>query len=226
VHAGVRAQAWVPPSGEGSISFSYQRIDNTGHRRTNGFLVPHGLSLDMSLYVEAEYAFTSRFSLTAGMPYVFAKYTDPNPPAFPIPYLPVDQCHCWHSGWQDFGVTARYNLAGGTGGAFALTPSVSIGAPSHDYNFRGESALGRDLREVRIGVDAGRRLDASPLQQCGLHCIRQRPSIIISRTKPIRLAAYFGRLRRYRSPVTLLPYEHIGPNIISAGATAQMGFVH
>ena len=155
-----KAQAWVLPPGEGSISFSYQRIDNTGHRRTNGFLVPHGVSLDMSLYLEAEYAFTNRLSVTAGLPYVFAKYTDPNPPPSPIPYLPVDQCHCWQSGWQDFGVTARYNLTGGSGGAFALTPSVSLGAPSHDYNFRGESALGRDLREVRIGVDAGRRLDA------------------------------------------------------------------
>jgi hypothetical protein len=155
-----KAQAWVPPRGEGSISFSYQRIDNTGHRRTNGHLLPRGRSLDMSLYLEAEYAFTNRLSLTAGLPYVFAKYTDPNPPASPIPYLPVDQCHCWQSGWQDFGITARYNLAGGASGAFALTPSISIGAPSHDYNFRGESALGRDLREVRMGVDAGRRLDA------------------------------------------------------------------
>jgi hypothetical protein len=158
--AHAKAQAWVPPGGEGSISLSYQRIDNTGHRRTNGFLVPHGTSLDMSLYLEAEYAFTNRLSVTASMPYVFAKYTDPNPPIFPIPYLPVDQCHCWHSGWQDSGVTARYNLSGGASGAFALTPSISLGAPSHDYNFRGESALGRDLREVRIGVDAGRRLDA------------------------------------------------------------------
>jgi len=55
------------------------------------------------------------------------------------------------------GITTRYNLAGGAGGAFALTPSVSLGTPSHDYNFRGESALGRDLTEVRIGLDAGRR---------------------------------------------------------------------
>jgi hypothetical protein len=155
-----KAQAWVPPQGEGSISLSYQRIDNTGHRRTNGFLVPHGVSLDMSLYLEAEYAFTNRLSVTASLPYVFAKYTDPNPPPSPIPFLPGDQCRCWQSGWQDFGVTARYNLTGGSGGAFALTPSVSLGAPSHDYNFRGESALGRDLTEVRIGIDAGRRLDA------------------------------------------------------------------
>jgi len=156
----VKAQAWVPPGGEGFISFIYQRIDNTGHRRTNGVLVPKGRSLDMSLYLEADYAFTNRLSVTAGLPYVFAKYTDPNPPPYPIPFLPTDQCRCWQSGLQDFGITTRYNLAGGAGGAFALTPSVSLGTPSHDYNFRGESALGRDLTEVRIGLDAGRRLDA------------------------------------------------------------------
>src|SRR5215831_19444226 len=152
------AQAWVLPRGEGDISFTYQRIDNTGHRRTNGFLVPRGRSLDMSLYLEAEYAFTNRLSVTAALPYVFAKYTDPNPPPSPIPFLSEDQCRCWQSGWQDVGLTARYNLIGGASGAFALTPSVSLGVPSHDYNFRGEAALGRNLREVRIAIDAGRRL--------------------------------------------------------------------
>ena len=147
------------PRGEGAVSFSYQEIDNTGHRRTNGILVPRGLSEDMSLYLEAEYGLTDRLSVAAGIPYVFAKYTDPNPPAPPIPFLPQDQCRCWQSGWQDFGFTARYNLVGRASGAFALTPSVSFGAPSHDYNFRGEAVLGRNLREERIGIDAARRLD-------------------------------------------------------------------
>jgi hypothetical protein len=155
----VKAQAWVLPSGEGNIGFTYQTIDNTGHRRTNGFLAPRGRSLDMSLYLEAEYAFTDRFSVTAGIPYVFAKYTDANGPAPPIPFLSEDQCRCWQTGWQDFGITARYNLAGGESGAFALTPSLSLGVPSSDYNFRGEAALGRNLREARIGIDAARRLD-------------------------------------------------------------------
>src|SRR5438045_7281410 len=82
-----KAQAWVLPRGEGTITFTYQRIDNTGHRRTNGFLVPRGRSLDMSLYLEAEYAFTSRLSVTANLPYVFSKYPDPNPPPYPIPLL-------------------------------------------------------------------------------------------------------------------------------------------
>ena len=156
-----KAQAWVLPRGEGDISFTYQRIDNTGHRRTNGFLVPRGVSLDMSLYLEAEYAFTNRLSITAGLPYVFAKYTDRNPPPTPIPFLPGDECRCWQSGWQDFGITARYNLVRTPSGVFAATPSVSVGVPGHGYNFRGESALGRDLREVRIGIEVGRRLDVS-----------------------------------------------------------------
>jgi hypothetical protein len=154
-----KAQAWVLPRGEGDIAFTYQRIDNTGHRRTNGLLVPRGASLDMSLYLEAEYAFTNRLSISAGLPYVFAKYTDANPPPSPIPFLSEDQCRCWQSGTQDFGIAVRYNLVGAASGAFALTPSLSVGVPSHGYNFRGEAALGRDLREVRIGIDVGRRLD-------------------------------------------------------------------
>ena len=154
-----RGQAWVLPAGEGAISFTYQRIDNTGHRRTNGYFLAAGRSLDMSVYLEGEYAFTNRLSLTVGAPYVFAKYTDANSPPQGIPFLSNDQCRCWQSGWQDFGFKARYNLVGGSFGTFALTPFVSFGAPSHDYNFRGESALGRDLTETRVGIDAGRRLD-------------------------------------------------------------------
>jgi hypothetical protein len=152
-----RAQAWVLPAREGDVSFTYQTLDNTGHRLTDGRTLPIATSLDMSLYLEAEYAFTNRLSLNVGLPYVFAKYTDSNPPPSPIPYLPVDQCHCWHSGSQDVGATARYNLANGS---FGMTPFVSLGVPSQNYNFRGESALGDRLREVRIGVDAGRQIRA------------------------------------------------------------------
>lgn len=154
-----RGQAWVPPAGEGSVSFSYQRIDNTGHRLTNGFLIPAGNSLDMGLYIEGEYSPINRLAVTVGLPYVFAKYTDPNPPPPPLPYLPVDQCHCWQSGVQDFGFSARYNLIGQTSGFFVLTPSIAATIPSHAYNYRGEAALGRDLRELRVGVDVGERMD-------------------------------------------------------------------
>ncbi len=153
------AQAWIAPRGFGSVSLSYQSISNTGHRRSNGFLVEAGQSLNMGLYLEGEYSLTDRLSLGAALPYVFGKSTTVNPPPPPIPYFPWDKCHCWQSGWQDFGFTARYNLVHAASGAFALTPSVSVGVPSHNYEFRGESVLGRHLKEVRIGVDAGQRLD-------------------------------------------------------------------
>jgi hypothetical protein len=151
------AQAWLPPEREGSVSFSYQRIDNTGHKLTDGRLVPGGKSLDMSLYLEVEYAPVSRLSLTVGLPFVFAKYTDPNPPPPPLPFLPVDQCHCWHEGIQDFSFSARYSLL--SEGWFAVTPIIAAGVPSQNYNYRGEAALGRNLREIRVGVDVGQRLD-------------------------------------------------------------------
>ena len=153
----VGAQAWVPPAGVGTVNITFQKIDNTGHRVTDGSLQVNGKSTDVAIYAEAEYAVTDRFSVSIGLPYVFAKYVDANPPPPFIPFLPVDECRCWHGGWQDFGVTARYNVVGGI---FALTPSVSLGVPSHDYAYRGEAVLGRNLKELRIAVDVGQRLDA------------------------------------------------------------------
>jgi hypothetical protein len=151
----VSAQAWVPAPGVGSVDLSFQRIDNTGHLLSDGSLIPDGKSIDTSVYLEIETALTNRLVVRAGMPYVLAKYVGPGPGPFGL--LPVDACRCWHSGFQDVGVTARVNLYNGR---FGLTPSISVGVPSHAYQFQGESVVGRDLKELRLGVDAGRRLDA------------------------------------------------------------------
>lgn len=149
-------QAWVPPAGVGSVSLSVQTIRNTGHLLTGGSVLDDGKSIDASVYIDADYAVTDRFSVAVGIPFVFAKYIGPNP----TPFAPqaVDVCRCWQSGWQDVSFIARYSVVNTR--AFALTPSVAVGAPSHDYNYRGEAALGRDLKELRLAVDVGRRLDA------------------------------------------------------------------
>jgi hypothetical protein len=150
-------QAWVPPAGIGSITVAVQNLEYSGHRVTDGTFFPVGGSIHNRIDVEVDYAITDRFSFTAGVPFAWARYVDPNPlPPF-VPFLPVDDCRCWQTGWTDFSFTARYNIVND---AFALTPSVSVGVPSHEYNFQGEAALGERLREVRIAVDAGRRLDA------------------------------------------------------------------
>jgi hypothetical protein len=133
----------------------YQQIQNTGHRLTDGFLIPDGKSSTVAMQLGIDYALTDRWSLSASLPYVFAKYLGPNPP--PFPYQDVDKCMCWQHSAQDFGVTARYNVVSGRAG---VTPSVSFGVPSHDYNYRGEAVVGRNLKELQLAVDAGARLDA------------------------------------------------------------------
>jgi hypothetical protein len=132
-----------------------QAIDNTGHRLTNGTFIPLGKSRNASIFLEAEYALTDRWLLSAGIPLVFARYTGTDDP--PGPPRPVDICRCWHGAWQDIALTAQYNVVNGV---FGVTPFVSLGVPSHAYGYRGEAVAGRRLREARLGIAVGRRLDA------------------------------------------------------------------
>lgn len=151
------AQAWAPSAGLGSITVAVQNLHYSGHRLTDGTFFPVGASVHDFVDIEGDYAFTDRLSVTVDIPFVFARYVDANPlPPF-VPFLPVDECRCWQTGWQDLGFAARYNILNG---AFALTPSLSVGMPSHEYNFQGEAALGQRLKELRVAVDVGQRLDA------------------------------------------------------------------
>jgi hypothetical protein len=151
------AQAWVPPAGLGSVTVAAQTINNTGHTDTDGLFFRIGRSTNTRIDIEADYALTDRFSVAAGLPFVFAWFSDPLPDGPPLPVPARDVCRWWESGWQDFGFTARYNIINR---AFALTPSVTVGVPSHDYEYRGEAVVGQRLKEMRITVDAGQRLDA------------------------------------------------------------------
>ncbi len=149
-----RAQAWTPPSGAGAVTIAFQALDNTGHRLTDGFIIPDGKSRNASLRFDIDYALTDRVSVSAGAPLVFGRYIGPNPP--PFGYLPVDECHCWQHGVQDLGLTARYGVLRGATG---LAVSTSVALPTHGYPYQGEAVVGRHLKEWLFGVDAGRRLD-------------------------------------------------------------------
>jgi hypothetical protein len=147
------AQAFTAPQGIGSVTLAWQWVENTGHRLTDGIDNDLGDSVTTSLLLDAEYAITDRLSATIGIPYTFAKYT--GPPITPFSGLPVDACHCWQSSFADFSLAARYRFGGET---WAVTPFARIGQPSHDYPYRGEAVVGKQLSEAQVGVFTGLRL--------------------------------------------------------------------
>jgi hypothetical protein len=160
VPATVVAQAQTPKAGTGTASVSLQSIDHTGHRLTDGTYVDNGRSHSGALFLDLEYGASRRLALDFSLPFVFARYTDDvAPPPF-LPFLPLDQCRCWHAGWQDVGIGARLNVIDTFDHVLVVTPLISAGLPSHDYAHRGEAVLGRHLKELKLGLDASYRLDA------------------------------------------------------------------
>lgn len=150
-----RAQAFVQQAGSGNVTFFAQHIEHNGVILADGTVGRGGHAYNRSLAVEVDYGLTSRLSVTAGLPYVFGKYTDPVDP--PKPVSPRDACRCLQGNLQDFGIAARYNVF--RSNRLHLTPSISTVIPSHSYVSRGESVAGRGLRETTFAVDANRRLD-------------------------------------------------------------------
>lgn len=152
------AQAWVLPERTGAVTLVVQEIDHVGRMRNDGSRAAVGKAVNVGVDVELDYAFTNRFSISTSLPYVVSKFTDPNPPPSFLPFPAIDACRCWHGSFADVGVTSRYNLVD-VNRTFMVTPSVSLGVPSHDYEYVGEAVVGRRLTELRLGVDAGQRLD-------------------------------------------------------------------
>lgn len=148
----VAAQAFTNPRAVGAVTLAWQYVSNTGHRLSDGYLSPTGPSVTTSAALDVDYGITDRLSATLGIPYVFAKYTGALPP---FSGLPVDACRCWHSGFQDFSLGARYRFGDDT---WAVTPLVRYGQPSHDYRYKGEAVVGRHLTEAQVGVAAAVRL--------------------------------------------------------------------
>ena len=114
------AQSFTPPPQVGSVTLSWQWVDNTGHILTDGTFLPGGESVTTSVLAEVDYGVTERFGATVGVPFIFAKYTGSNPP---FSGLTVDTCRCWNSSFQDLSIAGRYRF----GDEFwALTPSVRL----------------------------------------------------------------------------------------------------
>jgi len=160
------AQAWLPPKGEGSVSFGLQTISFAGHFDTSGNrLQGAGKSRATNLLLGISYSFTDRFTAELSLPYVITKYTgNPADLTFGSPlFVPaVLDDGSSHSAFQDFHLDLHYNVLRDSKRPglrdLAVTPFFSFIIPSHAYDYHGESAFGRDLREYVLGMSAGRLL--------------------------------------------------------------------
>jgi hypothetical protein len=151
ISAPASAQAFLPSQGEGSVSVLYQSTLVDRHVLTDGSRVDSGQIRAGGLMVDITYGLTDRVAISMNVPFVTAKYSGNR--AHPGSLLDDGQ---YHSALQDFRFDLRYKL--GTG-SVAITPFVGTILPSHEYDYYGHGAVGRDVKELQVGVSAARVLD-------------------------------------------------------------------
>lgn len=163
-------QAWVEDKGEGVVSLTYQTVNFKGHYGEDGTKYPELFPLRThSLTWELDYGLTPKLTLNVSLPYVTSKFKgdqqtiDENRALFDQLQQEAGGIYqhgfiddgSYHGFIQDFRINARYNI---TSRPLMITPFVAFGVPSHDYPYIGESAAGRNLKELTIGYSMGRIL--------------------------------------------------------------------
>jgi hypothetical protein len=144
-------QAYIPPTGGGTVSVSFQsvhaspQLDGTGAKGD-----PLEINDTQALIWHVEYGLTDRIAVHASLPLMFARYDGP------FGHSVLDDS-TYHGGFQDFYVGVRYGLVQSPG--FAFAPFVEAVIPSHRYETNAQSAIGRDLRVLLVGAAAGGFLD-------------------------------------------------------------------
>ncbi len=208
IPASLLAQAWVPAKGEGNLTLSYQNSFVRNHLDETGARLDLGHTRSSGIIQDWEYGLTDRMAVNISLPYIFSKYMGDDPEG-----LPTDDGK-YHSTFQDFRVGLRYNLRMRP---LVLTPFVEVVIPSHHYQFFGHSAVGSDLHEFRVGINAGRRLD--PILPRAYFQTRYHLAVADSTqgTRPFRerLESEFGYLVTKRvtlSGVEALQLTHHGLN--------------
>lgn len=147
------AQAWLPQKGEGRITLSYQNIHVRYHRNYLGEKEDKGPIRTHASLASFEYGLTRNLAIDADVAHVTSRFE-----GFvgPHPHGPADTGD-YHPAFQDARIGLRYNVINRS---YVLTPFIGVVFPTHHYETRGHSAPGRALRELQMGVNVGRDLEA------------------------------------------------------------------
>jgi hypothetical protein len=102
---------------------------------------------------------TGKLAVRVSLPYISGKYLGRNGHTLirgqPETAVALDNGN-FHGSLQDFRFDVRYSLSQR---ALKVVPFFQATIPSHDYPTLGHAAVGINVREYRVGVNLGRRLD-------------------------------------------------------------------
>jgi hypothetical protein len=149
--AAAPAQAWIPPKGDGSVSVTYSNmyvrnhVDNTGRRSSAA-----GRIRTNSVVTSFEYGITDKLALNASLAHITAKYIGKSPHG-------PDDDGSYHPTFQDAHIELLYNALNRK--SWVVTPFIGATIPTHDYETRGHSAVGRGFHELRLGANVGRQFE-------------------------------------------------------------------
>jgi hypothetical protein len=153
------SQAWLSPKGEGTVSALYQygfdrlHVFSDGRTKDRGHIFLDGVILD------TDFSLTDKLAVRLSLPYVSGKYVGINGHTLvrgrPETAVVLDN-GSFHGSLQDFRLDVRYSLSQR---ALKVVPFFQATKPTHDYPTLGHAAVGIDLREYRVGVNLGRRLN-------------------------------------------------------------------
>jgi hypothetical protein len=147
----IYAQAWPPLQGEGQVTVTYENLYVRDHFDYAGKRFNGGPIRTNTVITTFEYGLTNKLTLDSQLTHVTSKYE-----GFvgPVPHGPPDTGF-YHPTFQDLRIGVRYNLLSRQ---LVVTPFIATVIPTHHYETRGHTAVGRDLHELQFGVNVGRDL--------------------------------------------------------------------
>jgi hypothetical protein len=145
-------QAWVPLKGEGQVTITYENLYVRDHLDYTGKRFDAGPIRTNTVITTLEYGLTNKLALDSELTHVTSKYE-----GFvgPVPHGPPDTGF-YHPTFQDLRIGIRYNVLASN--QLVVTPFIATVIPTHHYETRGHTAVGRDLHELQIGINLGRDL--------------------------------------------------------------------
>jgi len=154
----LKAQAWIPTKGDGTLSVTYQNYDVAGHYDAQGRKNNNGGTQSQVAVTEIDYGITDTIGLSVSLPLIASKYTGP-----PVYFVGGVETHpgplddgTYHAAFQDLRVEVRRLF---WAGPVPVAPFISASFPTHDYETVGEAVPGRHRRDFQVGVNAGVELD-------------------------------------------------------------------